>query len=97
MLSGALLVSTLRGRPVRMDNSKSIRAGVDDAVFFWMSQHPVSMADFFKDSIEAAVTKWVDEHSDEIVAAIANAIKEAANAERAAVDAMAKAKLPTPR
>jgi hypothetical protein len=44
------------------------QAGVQDAWDFWLSQHPVSVSEMIEDAVRAAVTAWLDEHSDAILA-----------------------------
>ena len=50
---------------------KSVIEGVDRAVSFWLYDHPVSFPPMVSEAITAAVTGWLDEHSKEIIEAIA--------------------------
>ena len=45
--------------------------GVERAMDFWLSQHPVTMEDVIMVAVEQAVSKWLNANSDEVVAAIA--------------------------
>jgi hypothetical protein len=46
--------------------------GVRDAFDFWLSQHDISVPEMFQQSIKAAVEAWLDNHSNEIIEAIAS-------------------------
>jgi hypothetical protein len=46
---------------------KDIEAGARDAMDFWLSQHPIMMADILEDAVKQAVQDWMEAHSDEIL------------------------------
>lgn len=50
---------------------KAAVEGVERAWDFWLGQHPVSVPEIIEEAIKKAFAAWLDEHSDEIVAAIA--------------------------
>jgi hypothetical protein len=50
-----------------MPKSKDVKEGVEDAMAFWLSQHPVSMGDILQDSIKKATTEWFDLNEDKII------------------------------
>ena len=48
-------------------DGKDVKAGVTDAVDFWLSQHPISLGEIFHDAIREAVLKWFEIHDDELL------------------------------
>lgn len=38
----------------------TFRQGVEDAVTFWLYDHPVSLGETFKEAVAEATTKWLD-------------------------------------
>jgi hypothetical protein len=56
-----------------MSRESKVAEGVQDAWDFWLSQHPVTVPEIIEAAAVKAFREWLDEHSDEIIAAIADA------------------------
>jgi hypothetical protein len=54
-----------------MSKLNSAAQGVADAWDFYLSQHDVSVPDMIERAVEKAWTEWLEAHSDDIIAAIA--------------------------
>jgi hypothetical protein len=52
--------------------------GVRDSWDFWLSQHPVTLSDIVEDAIKTAVSKWLNCHEEQLIAAIARAVADKA-------------------
>ena len=61
-----------------MSSSKAdaATAGVESAWDFWLSQHEVTVSDCIMEAVETAVGNWLDEHTDELIVAIAETQEE---------------------
>lgn len=46
--------------------------GIERAWDFWLSQHPISVPEIIQEAVEKVVRRWLDDHSDEIIAAVAD-------------------------
>ncbi len=52
------------------------RTGVYEAWTWWLDNHDISVPEIIEDAIEAAVKRWLDQHQDELIAAIAERAAE---------------------
>lgn len=50
----------------------SVAHGVESAMDFWLSQHPISMGDMIVEAVEKAFRSWLDSNSEELMNRIAD-------------------------
>lgn len=54
------------------DKLNDITKGVADSWDFWLSQHDYSVPDRIEDAVKSAFSRWLDDHTAELIAAIAD-------------------------
>jgi hypothetical protein len=54
-------------------DSESVKEGITDGFFIWAQEHCVSFPNMMEAAIREAFTEWLENHSTEIIAAIAKA------------------------
>lgn len=54
------------------DRHKAISDGVAEAFDFWLSQYPISTPECIEVAVMRVFDCWLDNHKDEIVAAVAD-------------------------
>jgi len=57
------------------EHLNQIGLGVRDSFDFWLSQHDISTPKCIEIGIEAAFTKWLDAHTEQIIEAIAARVR----------------------
>jgi hypothetical protein len=57
-----------------MSRASDVAKGVEDAWSCWLYDHPVSVPEIIEDAVAKAVTDWIDQHSQELIEAIASAV-----------------------
>lgn len=58
-----------------MDN-KDVKAGVTDAMDFWLSQHPISLGEIFHEAVREAALRWFEIHDDELLEIVKDAARK---------------------
>lgn len=52
-----------------MSKESAAQAGAREAWDFWLDQQPFTVSDLIKDAVSGAVSRWLDQHKAEIIAA----------------------------
>ena len=62
-----------------MPRDSDFKKGTEDAVYFWLEQHPISLGDAFREAVEKAVEKaayeWLCHNEEEVLHAIRRAVR----------------------
>src|SRR5258708_4429303 len=53
-------------------DSESVRKGVDNAFTYWLIDHEISFPRLLEDTFAEVLEQWLENHSTELIAAIAN-------------------------